>query len=69
MEPLPLLGKPWQSIFIDFITNLPVSKGLDAILTIVDRHTKMAHFLPCTKAITSEETAAVVMREVFLMGM
>ena len=25
----------------------------------------MAHFLPCTKAITSEETTEVVMREVF----
>jgi hypothetical protein len=25
----------------------------------------MAHFVPCTKAITSEETAALVMREVF----
>ena len=35
------------------------------ILTIVDRYTKMAHFVPCTKAISSEETAEVVMREVF----
>ena len=40
-----------------FITNLPVSKGFDAILTVVDRFTKMAHFLPCTKSITSQETA------------
>ena len=65
LEPLPLPSKPWQSISLDFITDLPVSKGFDAILTIVDRYTKMTHFLPCTKAITSEETAEVVMREVF----
>ena len=47
------------------MTDLPVLKGFDAILTIVDQYTKMAHFLRCTKAITSEDTAEVVMREVF----
>ena len=65
LEPLSIPSKPWQSICLDFITDLPVSKGFDAILTVVDRYTKMAHFVPCTKAITSEETAALVMREVF----
>jgi hypothetical protein len=47
---------------LDFITDLPVSKGFDAILTVVDRFTKMAHFLPCTKSITSQETTDLVMR-------
>ena len=32
---------------------------------MVDRFTKMAHFLPCTKSITSQETVDLVMREVF----
>ena len=64
LEPLPIPSKPWQSIALDFITDLPVSKGFNAILTVVDRYTKMAHFLPCTKEISSEETAEIVMREV-----
>ena len=34
------------------------------ILTFVDRYTKMAHFFPCTKEISSEETVEIVMREV-----
>ena len=41
-----------------------MSKGFDAILTVVDRYTKMAHLLPCTKEISSEGTAEIVMREV-----
>ena len=65
LEPLPLPSKSWQSISLDFITHLPVSKEFDAIITVVDRYNKMAHLLPCTKAITSEETAEVIMREVF----
>ena len=58
LEPLPIPSKPWQSITLDFIIDLPVSKGFNVILTIVDRYTKLAHFLPCTK-----ETAEIVMRE------
>ena len=45
LEPLPIPSKPWQSIALDFITNLPVAKGFNAILTVVDRYTKMAHFM------------------------
>ena len=62
---MPILESPWKSISLDFITDLPPSKGFDSILTVVDRFTKMAHFIPCTKAITIQETAELLMREVF----
>ena len=65
LQPLSIPVVPWKSISLDFITDLPPSKNFDAILTILDRLTKMAHFLPCTKAINSKETADMVMREVF----
>ena len=65
LQPLPIPPGPWKSISLDFITDLPPSKGFDAILTVVDRFTKMAHFLPCMKAFTSQDTASLVMREVF----
>ena len=51
---------------MDFITDLPPSKGFDSILTVVDQFTKMSHFLPCVKSISSQETVDIVMREVFL---
>ena len=50
---------------MDFITDLPPSNDIDTILTIVDRYTKMAHFFPCVKNISSQETANIIMREVF----
>ena len=65
MRPLPIPDGPWKSISIDFITDLPSSQDYDAILTVVDRFTKMAHFLPCRKTFSSQETTNLVMREVF----
>ena len=50
---------------MDFVTDLPSVQGCDAVLVVVDRFTKMAHFIPCSKAITSEATADLVMKEVF----
>ena len=65
LQPLPIPSGPWRSISLDFITDLPLSKGYDVILTVVDRFTKMAHFLPCVKTFTSKDTKNLVMEEVF----
>ena len=45
LQPLLIPKRPWQSISLDFIIDLPCSKGFDVILIAVDRFTKMAHFL------------------------
>jgi hypothetical protein len=58
-------NKPWQSISPDFITDLPPSQGFDAILTVVDRFTKMTHFLSCVKSINRQETENILIHEVF----
>ena len=46
LEPLPVPERPWQEVFLDFITQLPSSHieqaEYDAILVVVDRYTKMA---------------------------
>jgi len=46
LRPLELPYAPWQSISMDFITELPNSNGKTQIWVIVDRFTKMAHFIP-----------------------
>jgi len=50
---------------MDFITDLPKSEGNDAILIVIDRLTKMAHFLQCTKEIDARQFSELFMREIF----
>jgi transposase InsO family protein len=54
LRPLPIPSRPWGSIAMDFITDLPTVKN--SILVVVNRLTKMAHFTPCSKSIMVEET-------------
>jgi len=46
---------------MDFITDLPTVRTKNSILVVVDRFTKMAHFTPCSKSITEEETAQLIL--------
>src|ERR1700686_3778713 len=50
---------------MDFIVELPMSEGHDAIYVCVDRFTKMAHFIPMTIQVTAEGTAHLYLRHVF----
>lgn len=50
---------------MDFIVDLPESKSFDSIFVVVDRLTKMAHFVPCNKTVTGEETAKLFMENVY----
>jgi hypothetical protein len=57
---------PFQTIALDLITDLPLSQGNDAILTIVDHDClKVAIFLPCTKKVTAEGLVQIYAQHVF----
>jgi len=55
-SPLELPYAPWQSIAMDFITELPLSDGCDQLWVIIDRFTKMAHFIPLQEKSASDLT-------------
>jgi len=46
---------------MDFITDLPIVRTKNSVLVVVDRLTKMAHFTPCSKLITAEEIAQLIL--------
>lgn len=48
LKPLQIPFRPWSDISIDYITGLPECEGgYKHILVVVDRLTKMRHFIPC----------------------
>jgi len=51
---------------MDFITDLPISDNRDQLWVVVDRYTKMAHFLPLTKeGKTAKDLAIIFAREIW----
>ena len=47
LQPMKLPEWKWEEVGMDFIVGLPrIQRGYDSIWVIVDRLTKVAHFLP-----------------------
>ena len=55
LMPNLILEKVWTYISADFITKLSLAQGYDSILVIVDKFTKMAHFISTTERTSAEE--------------
>ena len=65
LQTLPQPEGPWLDLTMDFITDLPPStrrgKAYDSILVIIDRYTKMAHYIA-----TKKSTDALQLADIFI---
>ena len=62
--PLALPTRKWEHVAIDFVIGMPDDQGMNAIMTVVNKTTKMAHFIPCSETITAKGTAQLYWQHV-----
>ena len=67
VNPLPVPDYPWEVVGVDYVTGLPRSgkKKYDAVMVVVCHLTKMAHFIPCHKEVTTEDSVEYFVHEVY----
>jgi hypothetical protein len=65
LYPLKIPEWKWEEIGMDFITGLPrTSKGYGSIWVIVDRATKVAHFIPVRTNYTGAKLTELYMTRI-----
>jgi hypothetical protein len=68
LQPLPIPEWKWDNVGMDFITGLPRTKsGYDSIWVVVDRLTKVAHFIHVKTTCTSAILAKIYMNRIICL--
>jgi len=64
LVPMPTGERPFEEIAIDFIGELPEFEGFNAILVIIDRFTKIQHYMAAKTTWTVKDVANVYITEI-----
>ena len=65
LRPLPVPGRAWQHISMDFVVGLPEADGYNAIWVVVDRLTKQRHYIPCRETVDAKKLAELFVQHVW----
>ncbi|KAK3548165.1 hypothetical protein QTP70_004859 [Hemibagrus guttatus] len=64
LKPLPILQRPWSHIAVDFLTELPDSRGFTTVLVIADQFSKACKLIPLKGLPTARETTLAFFQQV-----
>jgi hypothetical protein len=68
LQPFPILEWKWEVVTMDFITKFPrTRKQHDSIMVVVDKLTKVVHFIPMNITHKENNVVDIYMREVALL--
>lgn len=65
LQPLPVPTQAWSMVTMDFIEGLPQLASSNAILVVIDKFSKYAHFLPLTYPFTALQVAKAYFNNVY----
>lgn len=67
MMPLQVPDRPWSVIGVDFIVKLPLSKGFDSVMVVIDHFSKSAHFIAAKETWKADQLADAFIEQVFCL--
>jgi len=65
LHPLWIPDSRWDMLSVDFVMELPLSSGHDAMMTVVDLVSKWAHFIPMHTTVTVKGAAQLFLHQVW----
>jgi len=65
LQPLHVPDSTWSVVSLDFIEGLPKSRKWNAILVVVDKFSKYAHFVPLSHPYTALSVAQLYFHNIY----
>lgn len=65
LKPLPISTRRWRDISVDMIGPLIESNGFNQIMVVVDRLSKMRHYIATSSTMTTKQLADLFIRNVY----
>ncbi|KAK9395824.1 retrotransposon-derived protein PEG10 [Crotalus adamanteus] len=65
LQPVADPSQPWEEVAMDFIVDLPESKGNTVIWTVIDLFSKQAHFIACKGLPSAQRLAKLFLKHIY----